>query len=86
VVAIGIGRQTRPGEKPAFPRIVLWSWLALFVLLVAYLFTGLWYRESGTNPQDTAANITLGFIVALVALLAVYVGLYFAVRPRRRSP
>ena len=81
VLAIRRGRQNRPGSRLMFPRLVLWGWVTLLVLAVAYFFTGAWYGESGPAPQTMAARVTVSLIGVLLGVVAVHVGLYVTTQP-----
>ena len=83
VIAIARGKRNRPDAISIVPYLVLWGWLALLVLAVAYFFfTGAWYGENGPEPQVIAARITIYFILVLVVVVAVQAGLYRTTRAR----
>ena len=77
VIAIARGKRNRPNAMSIVPHLVLWGWLALLLLAVAYFFfTGAWYGENGPEPQVIAARITIYFILVLLGVVAVHAGLY----------
>jgi len=83
VVAIKRGKRNRPGTKLVFPRCVLWGWVFLLCLAIAYFFTGAWYGENGPPPQVVAAQATVSLLVVLAGVTAIYVGLYVTTQPKR---
>ena len=81
--AIMRGRRTRPGKTMVVAHVVLWIWLALFIGLVAYFFTGLWYSEGrGPEPQVVAFRVTLQLLATLAVVAAIHVVLYRTSSPR----
>ncbi|MBF8270251.1 MAG: hypothetical protein HW386_1960 [Gammaproteobacteria bacterium] len=83
VLAIRRGKRNRPGTRLVFPRLVLWGWVTLLVLSVAYFFTGAWYGENGPPPQTVAAQVTVTLIGVLLGVVAVHMGLYVTTQPKQ---
>ena len=81
--AIGRGKRNRPGTRLVFPLLVLWGWVTLLVLAVAYFLTGAWYGENGPPPQTVAAQVTVTFFCVLLGVVAIHVGLYITTQPKR---
>jgi hypothetical protein len=84
-VAIRRGKRNRPETRLLFPRCVLWGWVILLCLAIAYFFTGAWYGENGPPPQTAAAQVTVQFLVFLATTIAIYVGLYITTLPMRKK-
>jgi polyferredoxin len=85
VLAIRRGKRNRPETRLVFPRLVLWGWVTLLVLAVAYFFTGAWYGENGPPPQTVAAQVTVTLLGVLLGVVAVHVGLYVTTQPKREQ-
>lgn len=84
-VAIKRGKRNRPGTKLIFPRCVLWGWVIILFLLIAYFFSGAWYGENGPPPQTVAAKVTVQLIIFFATTMAIYVGLYATTQPTRKE-
>ena len=84
ILAIGRGKRNRPEARPVFPYFVLWGWVILLILAVAYFFTGAWYGENGPPPQTVAAQVTVTLICVLVGVAAIHAALFVTTRPERK--
>ena len=85
VVTIVRARRMRPGVTMVFAHVVLWTWVALLLALIAYFFTGRWYSENGPPPQVAAYHVTIQLVLVLLAVGAIHAGLYWTSMPGRQG-